>query len=71
MSWQAKKQPTVALSSVEAEYMAATQSTKEALWWRTFLSEIGIITGHSTNIDHVQLTSVLSTYSVILKVVLL
>ena len=41
ISWQSKKQPTVALSSVEAEYMASTQATKEALWWRTFLSELG------------------------------
>jgi hypothetical protein len=41
VSWQAKKQPTVALSSVEAEYMASTQATKEALWWRTFLHELG------------------------------
>ena len=41
VSWQAKKQPTVALSSVEAEYMASTQATKEAIWWRTFLNELG------------------------------
>ena len=26
VSWQSHKQPTVALSSVEAEYMAATQA---------------------------------------------
>ncbi|MGH7239999.1 MAG: Ty1/Copia family ribonuclease HI, partial [Candidatus Saccharimonadales bacterium] len=32
ISWKTKKQPTVALSSVEAEYMAATQATKEAIW---------------------------------------
>jgi hypothetical protein len=43
VSWQAKKQPTVALSSVEAEYMSATQACKEALWWRTFLSELGMM----------------------------
>ena len=35
------KQPTVALSSVEAEYMAATQATREAVWWRAFMSELG------------------------------
>jgi hypothetical protein len=44
ISWQAKKQPTVALSSVEAEYMASTQATKEAMWLRTFLSSIGQLT---------------------------
>lgn len=42
VSWQAKKQDTVALSSVEAEYMASTQATKEALWWRTFFEQIGM-----------------------------
>lgn len=52
VSWQAKKQPTVALSSVEAEYMAATQSTKEALWWRTFLCQLGIHLKNSSNIGN-------------------
>ena len=42
VSWQSKKQPTTALSSVEAEYMSATQAVKEATWWRTFFSEINI-----------------------------
>jgi hypothetical protein len=31
----------VALSTVEAEYMATTQATKEAIWWRSFLSGLG------------------------------
>jgi len=43
ISWQTKKQPTVALSSVEAEYMAATQATKEAIWFRSFFNELGIM----------------------------
>ena len=42
VSWQSCKQPTVALSSVEAEYMAATQATREAVWWRAFLTELGM-----------------------------
>jgi hypothetical protein len=42
ISWKTKKQPTVALSSVEAEYMAATQATKETIWLRTFFNELGI-----------------------------
>ena len=48
VSWQAKRQPTVALSSVEAEYMASTQATKEALWWRTFLKELRVNTSSPT-----------------------
>jgi hypothetical protein len=27
---------------VEAEYMAATQATREAVWWRAFLTELGL-----------------------------
>jgi hypothetical protein len=42
VSWQAKKQHTVALSSVEAEYMAASQAAKEALWLRALLRELGM-----------------------------
>ena len=42
VSWQAKKQQTVALSTMEAEYMAATQAVQEALWWRSFLMELGM-----------------------------
>jgi hypothetical protein len=41
VSWSAKTQPTVALSSVEAEYMSSTHATKEALWWRSLLTELG------------------------------
>ena len=39
--WKSRRQPTVALSTTEAEYMAATQGVKEALWERRLLSEIG------------------------------
>jgi hypothetical protein len=41
ISWQSKKQKTVALSTVEAEYMATTQGAKEAVWWRSFLTGLG------------------------------
>ena len=32
ISWSSKKQPTVALSSTEAEYRAMTNATCEAMW---------------------------------------
>jgi Reverse transcriptase (RNA-dependent DNA polymerase)/gag-polypeptide of LTR copia-type/Integrase core domain/GAG-pre-integrase domain len=41
ISWQSKHQRTVALSTVEAEYMAATHACKEAVWWRSFLRGLG------------------------------
>jgi reverse transcriptase-like protein len=40
ISWSSKRQPTVALSSCEAEYMGETQATKEAIWLRNLLTEL-------------------------------
>jgi hypothetical protein len=40
ISWSSKLQPTVALSSTEAEYMGQTQATKEAVWLRALLNEL-------------------------------
>ncbi|NBX97749.1 hypothetical protein EBQ81_02685, partial [bacterium] len=42
VSWKSKKQTSVALSSTEAEYMALTQATKEAIWIRFLLTELGV-----------------------------
>jgi len=39
VSWSSKKQSTVALSTMEAEYMAISSATQEALWLRALLSE--------------------------------
>lgn len=40
ISWETKKQTTVALSSSEAEYMAITEACKEAVYVRNLLYEI-------------------------------
>lgn len=40
ISWQCKKQKTVALSSCEAEYMAISESCKEAIYLRALQFEI-------------------------------
>jgi hypothetical protein len=42
VSWQCRKQPTRALSSCEAEFIALTEVTKEVLWLTYFLGELGI-----------------------------
>ncbi|XP_073962727.1 UDP-galactose 4'-epimerase isoform X2 [Choristoneura fumiferana] len=39
VSWASKKQPTVALSSTEAEYMALTEAAKEATYLRRFIAQ--------------------------------
>ncbi|KAF7345159.1 Retrovirus-related Pol polyprotein from transposon TNT 1-94 [Mycena sanguinolenta] len=40
VSWSAKRQATVALSTVEAEYIALTRSAKQAMWMYSFLDEL-------------------------------
>ena len=42
VSWQSKRQQTAATSSCEAEYTAAFEASKEAIWLRTLLSSIGL-----------------------------
>jgi len=40
IAWSSKKQPTVALSSTEAEYIASTHAARQIIWLRQFLSEL-------------------------------
>jgi hypothetical protein len=46
--WSSKKQPTVALSTVEAEYMASSNATKECIWLRTLLEDMGFLQTSAT-----------------------
>jgi hypothetical protein len=41
VSWSAKKQPLVVLSSTEAEYIALMHAAKEAMWLWNLLSDLG------------------------------
>jgi hypothetical protein len=43
ISWRSKKQDSVAMSSMEAEYIAASEAAKEAVWLKEFLSTLKII----------------------------
>ena len=50
ISWQSKKQSTIALSSTEAELMAITSSTKELLWFRHHLGDMGLSVAQPTTL---------------------
>ncbi|KAF5378035.1 hypothetical protein D9757_011525 [Collybiopsis confluens] len=50
VTWNSKKQPTVALSSMEAEYLALSATTREALWLRTLFAELGLPFKHPLDI---------------------
>jgi hypothetical protein len=41
VSWSSKKQPTVALSSTEAEYRGTTITTCEVVWLQKLLLDLG------------------------------
>lgn len=41
VTWNCKRQPTVALSSTEAEYMSLCAAGREAVWLRKLLMELG------------------------------
>ncbi|KAK8945191.1 hypothetical protein KSP39_PZI008470 [Platanthera zijinensis] len=48
ISWSARKQQSVALSSAEAEYMALSRATSEGIWLRRLVEEIFKIKGKET-----------------------
>jgi hypothetical protein len=50
VAWRSQRQPTVALSTMEAEYMALTEATKELVWMRGFLKELGYESNDPTNL---------------------
>ncbi|KAK8506813.1 hypothetical protein V6N12_000384 [Hibiscus sabdariffa] len=43
VTWKSSKQDTIADSTTEAEYIAASKATKEAVWIKKFISELGVV----------------------------
>jgi len=41
ISWQSKKQPSVSLATGDAEYVALAQASRELMWFRSIMSELG------------------------------
>ncbi|KAJ9558211.1 hypothetical protein OSB04_012825 [Centaurea solstitialis] len=51
ISWKSSKQDTIADSTTEAEYIAACDAAKEAVWLRNFLSDLRVVASISRPID--------------------
>jgi hypothetical protein len=45
ISWQSRSQKTVALSSTEAEYMALSDCSRQAIWMKSIFAELGMPLG--------------------------
>ena len=46
VSWSAKKQPIVTLSSTESEYVALTHATKDIIWIHKLLTDLSFFYNH-------------------------
>jgi hypothetical protein len=51
VSWKSSKQETVADSTTEPKYIAASEAAKEAVWIRKFVSELGVVPSASSPMD--------------------
>jgi hypothetical protein len=49
IDWHCQKQPTVALSSCEAEYMALSSAVQGVMWTRKLLGELGLTDSESSS----------------------
>ena len=43
ISWRSAKQSCIAYSTMEAEYVAACEAAKEAVWLKKFLFDLGVV----------------------------
>ncbi len=50
VSWLSQRQPVVALSSTEAEYVALSSAAQQAIWLRRLLTELSVNTSAPTPI---------------------
>ncbi|KAK4391449.1 Retrovirus-related Pol polyprotein from transposon TNT 1-94 [Sesamum angolense] len=43
VAWKSSKQATIMDSTTEVEYIMASETTKEAVWMKNYIQELGII----------------------------
>lgn len=77
VSWELRKQPTVALSTTETEYMAITSASKEIMFCRQLLKELGLtelfdgsICLRSDNIGAIKLDSAVELNTLTLGIII-
>jgi hypothetical protein len=51
VSWKSSKQDSVANSMMKAEYIAASEAAKEAIWIRKFVSKLVVVPSSSSPMD--------------------
>ncbi|KAJ9536625.1 hypothetical protein OSB04_un000174 [Centaurea solstitialis] len=51
ISWKSSKQDTIADSTTEAEYIAASDAAKEAVWLRNFIKDLRVVASISRPVD--------------------
>jgi hypothetical protein len=53
ISWSSKKQPSVAVSTCEAEYMAVSHASREAIWLQRLVKGMGVTVEGGATVLHV------------------
>ena len=51
VSWRSSKQDIIVDSTTEAEYIAASDAAKEAVWIKKFITGLGIVPSISDSVD--------------------
>jgi hypothetical protein len=51
VSWKSSKQDIVVDSTMEPEYIAASEAIEEVIWIRNFVSELGVVLNASNHMD--------------------
>ena len=51
VSWRSSKQDTVADSTIEAEYIAASDAAMEAVWIKNFIFRFGVVPSITNPVD--------------------
>ena len=51
VTWKSSKQDTVAISTCESKYIAASEASKETTWIRNFTGDLGVVPNNEDPIE--------------------